>query len=802
MIIPFLGLMLAIFGQVQVESGDPAAPAPAATATEESAPDKSARAFGEWLVNLARHQGHLTVRTDPRGASLHVISLLEAAAHAAPDEPSAPYWLYDLYLRMGRVQQARDALARYVTLAPSDEGARLKRMELELAERQTSEARFKFIEDELKQQPRSRTYESALRAWLARYHHERGDPAAGGREIETALRLNPMNVEARRIAYELYGEAEPELQRVEMALQLISINPAQVNLVWDLAEFLDKLSLHRQAQEWYNRAIDLHRRAEAGPIAAELWQKLALSYICSRDYPKAREAVDQALQADASPASARLLRADVTRKLGDAKAADEDMATALKAFELRYDVLRSSADKEITPTSADEAAETAWFFCYHHPDPEKALAMSELAMTSKTPAPLARLAHGYALSAGGRIEEAMDVLEPLARNDQLAALELARCMIQRGQKSEAITLLHRAAQLQYSGIAYDLMKELLEKYDEKIAEPPLHNKIVAVLEKFPRDVFDYYRRTPAFLNFTLRFAESALPPTGSVDVVLRLENVGPFTITFGEGYMARPLAAISVKLSGGVSRTYDHYLQVMMSERPVLAPGDAFEKRVAIDVGAMREALLSSMTRDVEVTVTALFDPVYQDGRLASGLGTVAAGPIAATRPAVDAAHLAGLSDRASNGNDKERMNAADIAGALLATAEQDRASSNGSEIPAAGTDGVTSAAIVPVDRVREVLTRLLADPDPRVRAHALTAASWSSLDDSVTQAAAPLVRAQDPTVRVLAVRLFALKQGEQFRRVLEHLAQSDPSASVRTMAASFLPEEARVQAGTPDSAP
>ncbi len=795
MLAKVLTLSMLVFGQTADLTDDlkPQVSPPAEKRTESTAPSESTSSVdvGAWLVHLARHQGHLVGRGDPRSASLHVIALLEGATLVAPDSPEAYYWLYDLHLRMGRAQAARAALSRYVKLAPTDDGARLRRLEIELAERQTAEARIQFVQDELQQKPMTRVYESALRSWLAKYHHEREENEVAGKEAEAALRLNPMNVAARELAYELYGETEPELQRVEMALQLIAINPSQVNLVWDLAEFLDRICLHKQAQEWYNRAIDLHRRAEAGPIAADLWQKLAISYVSAEDYSRACEAADEALKVDASLHSARLLRAFAKRKLGDEAAAAEEEESVRKAYEVRLDeIMSKSLD--------DEAAQIAWYYCYHEIDKDKALKLADIAMNARTPSNLAKLAYGYALSANGRVDESMKVLRPLSTTDQLAALELARCMIQRGEKAEGITLLHKAARIQYSGIAYNLIRDLLEKYGEKAGEPPMHNKVAAALDRFQRDVFDYYRRTSDFLKFTIRFESTNLPPVGPVYVVLRLENIAPFVITLGEGFMARPLVAITAKLGGPVPVEFTDYLQVLLSERPVLVPGDAIEKTVAIDVGPMRERLITSATQEVSIDITAMFDPIYHEGRLAPGLGTVTAGPISASRKAVQwsGSALTALADQASTGDAAVRMNAADAVGAVLASlsAEGER---RRSEVSDSDRDAATAEAI---SQLRGILARLLGDRDERVRARALVAAGWSTLTDELTKAAAPAVQDEKPLLRMLAVRLFAAKQGAAFHKVLEHIAQSDTSQAVRTMAASYLPEDLRSRSESADT--
>lgn len=744
---------------------------------------RSEHAMGDWLVHLARHHGHLIGRTDPRRASLHVIALLEAATECAPETPDAYYWLYDLYQRMGRTDAAMKALSRYVELNPSDDGASLKLLDFTLADRQTAEGRVKYVKHELERTGLTRVYESQLRGWLAKYHHERDENEDAGNEVEHALRLNPMNVAARQLAYEMYGETEPELQRVEMALQMIAINPSQVNLVWDLAEFLDRISLHKQAQEWYNRAIDIHRRAEAGPVPAELWQKLAISYVSSGDFAKAKEAADAALKEDESLHSARLLRASAEKKLGDDKSAAEDTEFVRKAYEKK-------ADEVIDKSETDEAVPVAWYYCYHDPNKELSFKLAEIAMKARSPSPLARLAWGYALCANGRTDEAMNVLKPLAADDQLAAVQLARCLIQRGEKSEAITILHKAAAIQYTGLAFEQIKELLEKHGETPGSPPMYDKVTSALDKFQRDVFDYYRRTSDFLKFTLRFVDEQIPATGPVNVAIRVENAGPFIITFGDGFMARPLVALSAKVSSKKSVEYRDYLQVLMSARPVLVPGDAMEKIVSIDVGPLREQLITDSDADAKIEITAMFDPVYHDGKLSTGLGTVSFGPIDATRKAIDgsAEAIAALTEDASSQDASARLMAADMAGALLAARSSKREEQK--------------TVDEEFSKLRSILAKLATDPSWPIRAHALVAAGWTKLDAILTQAASPTVRDSQSAVRVLAVQLFADQQGEAFQKVLEHVSQSDSSQCVRTMAASYLPDKSRTQANSDMSEP
>ena len=755
-----------------------------------------------WLVHLARHQGHLVGRSDPRSASLHVLALLEAAVDTSPDCAEAHFWLYDLYYRLGRDDDARKALNQYVRLHPDDDTARLRLLELDLADRQTAEARVEFLQSEIERQALPRGYESQLHGLLGRHHFERYESEFAAAELERALRLNPLNVSARALAYEMFGETEPALQRVEMALQLIAMNPAQANLVWDLAEFLDRLSLHAQAQEWYGRAIEIHKRSSAGDVPPELLQKLALSCVCSGEFEKAKKVTDEILEAHPDFHAARLLRAHAETKLDRAADADDDMLSVARAYQGRI-------GEVLEKKSAAEAAEMAWFYAYHQPDKERALKLAKLAMDEPKPSILARLAYAYALRLNGKTDEAVAALEPLAGVDQLAALELAKAQIERGDKAQAITTLHKAATIQYSGIAYDLIADLLTRNGENPPQPPLHAKVAAALDKFPRDVLEYYQRPGDFLKFTARFADEQAPAVGPINVVFRAENAGPFVISFGEGFMTRPLVAVSARVRALDGRkklaadeaeskagdkdeqpaSFDNYLQVLMNSRPMLMPGEAVEKVVAIDVGPIREHLIRTVTQSAEIELTAMWDPVFADDKLVSGLGTVTAGPVKVMRRGVDASPeaVAALVQRASSPDAVERAGAADLLGALRADAERRKTESQPSNLPP--------------DAISTAMATLLQDENWHVRARATVAVGWAPLDARVTNAAAGGIRGKPPAVvKLLAVRLFAEHHGAKFTPVLQQLSKSDPSPFVRTMAESYLPRPSRVVANGPST--
>ncbi len=743
----------------------------AQTASSQPAPTRRVadEGPGDWLLHLARHHGHVVGRAaEPRSTTLHVLALMTAAGKVQPDLAEAWLWQYDLLGRINRPAEALDALKHYIQLEPTDESAQLLFVDQSIARLQTAEARVAFIRDQLKRPNLPRSVASDLNVRLADYHRQRGETEQAGKCIENALRLMPSNVAARRMSYELFGETEPALQRVELALAMIAANPGQVNLLWELGEMLDSLSLHREAQEWYVRAIDLHERGSKTPVPPDYWFQLAQSYSNAGDFKQALEAADKALKADPNFGRAKILRSYLAGKL---KQPDPD--AALNELARKYD---GEADQVLAQRNIAKAAELAWFYAYHRPDPERALKLAQLATSVPDNSTLAQRALGFALLLNNKPADALAKLQPLADVDQMAAVGAARALIATQKEGEAVALLHKAAGLSYSGIGFEEISKMLEKTGEKPPTRPAHERIVDALHRFDRRIFDFHKRPGDFLKLNISLLEQPLPPVGPWRAVIRLENVGPFPITVGEGMMAQPLALLSARLGDEQGGRYDNYAQVLLNRRPVMPPGDAIEIVTDLDIGPLREQLIQNASWSPSVEIDAIFDPVLTEKGFESGLSTVKSPPLTSTRAGLprDLPGVKRLVLALKDGPLKERVRAIDGLGALLA--ENDRMSA------APTDDGVK------VDAIRKRLVSLLDDPNWLIRAHVLEAMRWSKQPADIIEKCAKCIHDPNYVVQMMAIRFFFAQQGEKFRKVLESLANDAPEPAVRILARSYLP--------------
>lgn len=740
----------------------PSARAPGATAASPA----TASGMGRWLVHLAQHQGHLAGRGNPQAVTMHVLALMQAAAKVEPGLAEPYLWQFDLYGRIDRPTEAAAALQRYVDLSPKDEAAHLLLVATALDRLQTAESRLGYIRERLARPNLPKSVASDLYRREAEIHRERGEIEPAGQAIENALRLTPANVAARQLSYEMFGETEAALQRVELALTLIAANPGQVNLLWELGEMLDSLSLHREAQEWYQRAIEIHGRVSTAPVTADHWAQLAQSYANSGDLPQAAEAVDKALAADAKLDRARLLKASISARRNETEA-DASMDQLAASFV-------AQAEQVVAERNVAKAAELAWFFAYHKPDATRATQLAQIALRDPNAPILARRAQGYAHLLGNQFNEALEVLRPLAARDQLSALGAAKALLGLQREGEAKELLHKGVMLGFSGPGYDETVKLLEKLGEKAPMKPGHDKIVKALQRFDRRLFDYFTKVDSFLKLTLSAVEDPLPAVGPWRVRVRIENIGQAPVTVGEGMMAQPLVLFSVQLGDGKGGRYENYHQALLNRRPILMPGDAIEEEVTLDVGALREQLIRSASWTTPVQIEARFDPVATESGYANGPTTVSAAPLRLQRVGVsrERSEVKRVIAQLTAATPAERWRAIDSLGALLAEMSQESAG---------GQDSAEARSL------RRRLVAQLVDADWTIRARTLEALRWSPQSEEVFTAASPLLNDSNFVVQMAAVRFFATQQGEQFGRVGEKLAREATDPTVRLLAGSFM---------------
>ncbi|MBN1514173.1 MAG: HEAT repeat domain-containing protein, partial [Phycisphaerae bacterium] len=567
----------------------------------------------------------------------------------------------------------------------------------------------------------------------------------------------------------LEGRTEDPPARVRLLLSTIAANPARGLPVWELARYLDNLSMHEEAVGWYRWALDhFKRRHPETKPPLEVLLDLASSLCDGGRHEEAFQVCNEVMAADRGLLEAQVLMIRIARLRGLREVAE-------KQRDMVASQLLQSEPGFLQREDAVAAARSAWFHIEHTSDAARALRLATFASERLPDDPAVQRVLGWAKLINGDAPAAESLLAPLAGDDPYAAVGLARACIARDKKAEAIQALRQAESARYSGPAYDQAVELLRELGESPANRPDRSAVRRELEAFDRTVLGFYDEPGKALKLEISAEAGAVPFGDSMRCTFTLTNVGPYPVTLGsDGMVGSPQVLVSAKGTWPGAPSSDAYLTVSLMRRSVLLPGEAISVREPLALGSLNAFLESEPQREVTLEFSFVFDPVL-DARntWTSRLPGIGTEPVRITRRGVDATPP-GLKSRFAelkSGTEVQRCRAVQVLAALLG--ERHRAD-------AAGVDYNVRAIDAPA--VRDAVFSVLGDPSPLVRAAATDALVLVPLDDTVIGAVAPRLSDGNFLVRMMAVDLLANAQGPVFAPVLDRLARDDADSLVREL--------------------
>lgn len=728
---------------------------------------------GRWLVDRARTYA-LTRANATEEEAEYILVWMQAAARVSPELAEAHLWCFDLLHRLGRTAEAIEALDAYSRLVRDDVVARLHYIELAIEECQTVDARIAFCRAQLERKDNPPVAVSDLHRRLADLHDRMGDPQTALAQARKAVEAYDRNLRARSLLLELEGREEEPVERVKLLLDAVAMNPASGGAVWELARYLDDLSLHDHAVRWYRYAIDEFRRRNPGvQPPAEVLLDLATSYTDGGKYGEAFEVCNQAMAGDPSLLAAQMLMIRIARARGLRDVAEPQRdRLAAQCLETEPTVLANR--------DAGTAAQLAWFYVEYKPDPARAVRLARFALGLVPGDPGLQRVLGWALLSDGEADEARSVLTPLAVSDPLAAVGLARSLLQQGRRDAAVDVLRGAQRLRASGLAYEKASAMLDELGESPAAKPDHGDVVHGLESFDSSVLSFFADPSKVLKLDVTFSQTSYEYAQPMPCAFRLTNRGTYPITLGqEGMVANPELLVTCVGLWGDAPPAEHYVSVSLLRDTVLLPGQTIVVRETLDVGAVAAILAPAPQRDAILRFSVLFDPVPTDrGEWTSRLPSMQTEPVRVSRNLVDATPkgIAKLLRSTSDPQEAQRSIALQTLAGLIA--ERRRALVSRLDYTAYAVDD---------EALERHLLAGLKDDSPIVRAHVLDALGFLAVNPKLIEAAAPLLADENWLVRLLAIDLFAAGQGPVFEPVAKHAAEADPDPLIRRLAQLYV---------------
>jgi tetratricopeptide (TPR) repeat protein len=475
--------------------GDPAAPAlaepapaavPAAAAAPATAPATAPvdpvlaaaqTVISQRFVEMARQTAR-DAKLDPAGQRQTAL-LLRAATKLEPRDGQAWQLLIEAEQRIGNADGVIKAMQEYRKLAPSDLLAQMQMIDLYASRIETADAELSYLRGLAGQQTRHPWVRAYVYVMVAQRLLERGEHKPAVEAVDQAVELNPVNVAALQLKYQLMLSGDEPASAADRAKALLAIaqaNPIRAAALAEVGRLLASVGMGKEAGDWLNRAAGLYARTpEASPQAYhDLLVDYAAGLYLGGQLQAARNAVDSLIKADPSDPSAWFLQlvldsADkealaksregaaiamagnwaraaqfiagtdgATTQPGAAAAVGTEPAAAQPGVpepgvpepgEVAGQVAASD-DVQKQAAFVQAATDYAWFEVYFNEQPAGAQKWID-ALATMLPADhvtLQRL-RGWQMLADKKYEDARQVLTPLSDIDPLAALGALRVEI-------------------------------------------------------------------------------------------------------------------------------------------------------------------------------------------------------------------------------------------------------------------------------------------------------------------------------------------------------------------------------------
>ncbi len=608
-------------------------------------------ALAEQLAQMA--QGSLAGKAIVPATLRESAALLEAACRLNPDEPRFFRLLTEACLQLGG-SEGRDgaiaSLSSYRRIAPDDQVAQIRLIDLYYSRMETADAKMKYLGDLLGSEaltPEVRSHVAVLASQLAL---DRAASDQAREYLEQALKLFPLSPEALRMQYQQLGPDTSPAQRVASLLTMLRSNPVQPAAMTELAGQLAAVGLVDPAMSWYTTSFSLAGRMGMPPNFPQ-YTAYAAEMVIAGQLQSAQGLVQKLIEQDPSSAEAAFLSLLIEKRSGNEekiqKATDQVRAALLtrlsrisdqlnhrepattqpsSAIDIPADLklLTQANDANLTAAYASGLADLAWLEIYFNgktaeAQPHLAALRQLLAPESPT---LARL-EGWSYLVDSKPAEARVKLSAVADRDPLAQLGLLRLEAANAPADAALAAANKLLYSNPSGLIGAMLMEALRDRVGLMPPAPAAAQVRTELDKFPKDWLDFLDSQKVKALYALKAEPLKVAHVYGEPILARvtIANTSNFDITLGPDGAIRPDLWIDASIKGLTQQYLPGVAFERLGQKLLLKPRESLSQIVRVDQGNLAALLNSNPTVGVPLYFSALTNPITQQAGIAPGPG-------------------------------------------------------------------------------------------------------------------------------------------------------------------------------------
>lgn len=731
--------------------------------------------------------------------------LLHAANRLSPEDPRYPLLEAEARLQAKDADGAIDAYRAYMGIPGygEDRVVQSAYIELQTGKMETSDAKLAYLKpmiaaDNLAPEVRSR---AAL--VMIRILFERAENAQAMTLLDQALQLDPMNLTALRMHYDMVAADGSAVDRVNTLLAMLRSNPAQFSVMASLAQQMADEGMSDESLKFYAQGLDVAQAMGLG-VPREFAAAYAMETFVSNQVQVTQQIADSLLKLNPADYEVLVLRLLLQRLANDSSGADVTIAQAQNALYNRLAGFRKDmggdknvASRDATDTTAidwgdlgeevkkfppgqnDAArqqygeliAEIAWFqIYYNHKPAEAAPFLKTLRQLLPDDSTLLARLEGWNALIGGQKEEAAVQLTAAAAHDPLAALGMLK-LSPDPDKDKAAAAANKLLSEHPAGLVASILFEALHDRGAVIIPGPNASAIRASLSSFPKEWLTILKLPKNFyvLRATpLRVAHGFGEP---IYAKVTLLNASNFDIPIGPEGLIHSDVWFDAQFRGLVHDTLPGVCIARFGQQLILRKGESITQIVRLDQGQLARVLANSPVPPFEIMFSVRTNPTTttQDGTLPGGVAMVFDKMV--SRTPFNSSQIQQLITDIKGGPGAKEMRGIDLGIVLLGILQNQAGNPNAQQVAGAMLDAIRSRTTDPSPSVqawaqfelaqyaaardrkgdRVAVERMMSDPNWQQRMLGLTVVGALPLEQQLKIAQDAAERDTDPTVKAYA---------------------------------------------------
>ena len=622
----------------------------------------------ESMATVATPDGRAVTEAQHRAAG----ALLDQAVKVQPND--AELWRLRAYQARstGEGDRYADALKRYVSLRPDDDGALLDLLMQRVEQVDTIDGRLAQLEQILDRGEAgpggtlSDPLRSRLASLAAAYADQLGDDAKFGRYLKMAVKADPANGEAAELTYRLAMDrgARPLLVAAA-SVGLVRAKPLDPASRLRLGFALEGVGLYGSAADQLALAARLN---PLGPLPTDAYAAWTRSLIAAGRDDAARDLLDQLEQLYAQPAAAGGAAAPAE---GGSDAAEDEAGGLPVEFELYRRVLLGDSDdgaaaldramaqlrKNAEAGDTDAALDLAWVLALFDGDIET---VSGLLKGQPQDDPRYARASGFVYLRDGAERWARNTFESVAGVDAVAAYGLATMKgVDEAGRARFFGEVVQRFPTSFGGL---LAARALNQTDRSVSPGDDAKAITAAMNRLPPALWRLDLERNPWTGVRARFAATRTDYLAPIRATLTLVNTSGLPLTVAADGSIRPTAVIDIAaFSGGTPLGRLPAIVVDLGRTLTLQPGGRLEVPVRVDRSIFGLILATEVNSTITYNASIVLDPrVMPNGATASGPlgGFDTARSLQAVIDPPDAANVQRWIEQTTSDDDDERLRA------------------------------------------------------------------------------------------------------------------------------------------------